>query len=466
MVSKTLSPQSSLDPEAIASLRNNVQGSVYLPDDAGYDDAVRAWAAHARHSPNVAVMPETDQDVARAVALAHRFDLPVAVQVTGHGVPRSANEGVFINTARMQGVSIDPERKLARAEAGVTWESLIPRAAEYGLAPLSGSSSTVGVVGYTLGGGYGWLARKYGRAADRVVSADVVTAEGELLHVTADAHPDLFWAIRGGGGNFGVVTALEFELVEVADVFGGSVMYPLEDAPRIFEAYSQWTASVTDDITSSIGILRMPPAPAIPPPLRGAQLVVIRACASGDLHAGEAAIAPMRLLGTQVMDTFTSMPFTQIDAISMDPKESMPALGTTMMLEDLDASAADALLGQMGAGVESPLLALEIRDYRRTTVEEGDTGAGSRFGLSMFAIGPVMSDEGKAALGDALSRLREAMQPYATEEVLLNFVGEGDVGADRTKAAYPDADFARLQEIKRRYDPQNRFRFNHNIAPE
>ncbi|HLU37008.1 MAG TPA: BBE domain-containing protein, partial [Thermomicrobiales bacterium] len=134
--------------------------------------------------------------------------------------------------------------------------------------------------------------------------------------------------------------------------------------------------------------------------------------------------------------------------------------------EDLDASAADALLGQMGAGVESPLLALEIRDYRRTTVEEGDTGAGSRFGLSMFAIGPVMSDEGKAALGDALSRLREAMQPYATEEVLLNFVGEGDVGADRTKAAYPDADFARLQKIKRRYDPQNRFRFNHNIAPE
>jgi hypothetical protein len=466
VVFNTLSPQSSLDPEAIASLRSHVQGSVYLPGDAGYDDGVGAWAAHAKHSPDIVVMPESDQDVARAVAFAHRFDLPVAVQGTGHGVPRSADEGVFINTSRMQGISIDPERRLARAEAGVTWESLIPRAAEYGLAPLSGSSSTVGVVGYILGGGYGWLTRKYGRAADRVVSADVVTADGELLNVTADAHPDLFWAIRGGGGNFGVVTALEFDLVEVAQVFGGSVMYPLEDAPRVFEAYSQWTASVTDDITSSIGILRMPPVPALPPPLRGAQLVVVRACASGDLHAGEAAIAPMRLLGTPVMDTFSAMPFTETDAISMDPKESMPALGTTMMLQDLDVAVVDALLGQVGAGVDSPLLSIEIRDYRRTSVEDAAPGAGSRYGLSMFAIGPVMNDKGKAAVDGALSRLREALRPYATRDVLLNFLGEGDVGPDRTRAAYPEKDFARLQQLKHQYDPQNRFRFNHNIAPE
>ena len=456
---------SSLDPEPVASLRAEIKGDVYLPGNDGFDDAIRAWSANIRHAPEIAVMPEDAHDVSRAVTFAHRFGLPVAVQGTGHGVPVACDEGMLINTSRMQRVSIFPDRSQARVEAGVTWEKVTPLAAQHGLAPLNGSASGVGVVGYTLGGGYGWLARKYGRAADRVVAADLVTATGELLHVSADSHPDLFWAIRGGGGNFGIVTALEFDLVPVEEVFGGSVMYPLADAPRVFAAYSQWAESVPDDITSSITILRLPAAPTLSPPLQGAQVVVIRACAVGDPGDGEAAIAPMRSLGTPVMDTFSVMPYTEIDAISMDPKESMPALATTLTLPALDEGTIAALLKVAGPGVETPLVAIEVRDFRRNGQHDTTAGAGSFAGLSLFAVGGMMSPEAKVELAAALDGLRHAMRPHAVERVALNFLGEGDVGPERTRAAFGEDAFARLQDVKRRYDPQNRFRFNHNIAP-
>jgi hypothetical protein len=372
---------------------------------------------------------------------------------------------MLINTSRMQRVSIFPDRSQARVEAGVRWEKVIPLAAQHGLAPLNGTSSSVGVVGYTLGGGHGWLARKYGRAAERVVAADVVTATGELLHVSADSHPDLFWAIRGGGGNFGIVTALEFELVPVDEVFGGSVMYPLADAPRVFAAYSRWAATVPEDVTSSITILRLPAAPTLPPPLQGAQMVVIRACAVGDLRDGEAAIAPMRSLGTPAMDTFGVMPYTAIDAISMDPKESMPALATTVTLPALDEPTIVALLGVAGPGVETPIVAIEVRDLRRNGQQDRTAGAGSFAGLSLFAVGAAMSPEATVALTSALDELRDALRPHAGERVAYNFLGEGDVGPERTRAAFGEEAFARLQDVKRRYDPGNRFRFNHNIVP-
>jgi hypothetical protein len=399
------------------------------------------------------------------VAFAHLFDLPVAVQGTGHGIPVHCDTGMLINTSRMQGVSIFPEHRLARVEAGVTWERVIPAAAEHGLAPLNGSSSGVGVIGYTLGGGHGWLGRKYGRAADRVVAADVVTATGELLHVSADSHPDLFWALRGGSGNFGIVTSLEFELVPVEEVFGGAVMYPLAEAPRVFDAYARWVGTLPDDITTSIAILRLPPVPTLPPPLQGAQLVVVRACAVGDPRDAEAAIAPIRKLGTPVMDTFGVMPYTAIDAISMDPKESMPARATSMVLADLNAGSVESLLRAVGPGVESPLLSVELRDYRRNDVATSDAGAGAQYGLSLFAVGAAMGPEGTLVLDAGLAGLREAMRPYMTERAMLNFLGDGDVGPERTRACFTTEEFARLQAIKRRYDPQNRFRFNHNIAP-
>lgn len=200
--------------------------------------------------------------------------------------------------------------------------------------------------------------------------------------------------------------------------------------------------------------------------LQGVQAVVIRACAVGDLRSGEATIAPMRQLGTAIMDTFCEMPYTAIDAISMDPKDSMPAYGTAMMLNDLDEETVSSLLAVAGPGVESPLLSIEVRDYRRIGPEGTSQGAGAFEGLSLFAIGVPMNPEAGMALQGALAGLRAAMQPHMADHVLLNFLGDGDVGPERTRAAYGADDFTRLREVKRRYDPENRFRFNHNIAPD
>lgn len=454
-----------LDPEAVASLRGQIQGDAYLPGDDGFDQAIHAWAALIQHTPAIAVMPETAHDVSRAVAFAHALDLQVAVQGTGHGIPVACDGGMLINTARMQRVTIYPERRLARVEAGVKWERVIPLAQEHGLAPLNGSSSDVGVVGYTLGGGHGWLARKYGRAAERVVAADVVTATGKLLYVSADSYPDLFWAMKGGSGNFGVVTSLEFELVPVETVFGGAVMYPLAEASRVFEAFARWTRTLSEDITASIAILRLPALPTLPPPMQGLQAVVVRACAVGDLKEGEAAIAPMRQLGTPVMDSFSAMPYTAIDAISMDPKESMPARATSMTLGDLDDTTISALLGSVGAGVESPFLSVEVRDYRRSGTGVAGQGAGDIDALTLFAIGVPVSQEAGMVLEQAVASLHDVMRPHASERVALNLLGDGDLGLERTRAAFAADHYARLEEIKRRYDPTNRFRFNHNIAP-
>jgi len=445
---------SRFNSEALEHLRTALKGQALLPGDAGFDEAILAWSRGIRHAPSIVVLPETAADVVAAVAFARDHDLPVAVQSTGHGVPVGCIDGMLINTMHMQGVTVDPATRIARVEAGAKWGSVVPVAQEHGLAPLSGSSTDVGVVGYTLGGGHGWLARKYGRAADRVVAADLVTAEGELLHVTEERHPDLFWAIRRGTSNFGIVTALEFELVPVAQVFGGSVMYPLMDASAVFAAFAGWVADLTDDVTASISIMRFPPLPELPPMLQGVACVVVRACAVDDLAAGEAAIAPMRSLGQPIIDTFGIMPFSAIDAISMDPVDPMPAIGRTLMLPSLDDAVIGALLAETGPGVESPILMTEIRYF-------GEAEAP----FSLYAVGVTFSPEMHAAVSEALMGLGQALQPFAADRVMLNFLADGDVGDHRTRAAYSEADYLRLQRIKGAYDPGNRFRFNHNIPP-
>lgn len=441
-------------PDALERLRADVQGDVFLPGENGFDEAMTSWALMIQHAPLLTVLPETANDVARVVTFAHEHDLPVGVLGTGHGTPVPVIDGVLINTSRMQGVTIDPENRTARVDAGVRWGSVVPLAHEHGLAPLNGSAPVVGVVGYTLGGGHGWLARKYGRAADRVIAADIVTATGELRHVTPESDPDLLWAIKGGGGNFGIVTSLEFGLVPVERVFGGSVMYPLAEAKRVYSGFSHWTETMPDDITASISIMRLPPVPDLPPALRGAELVVIRACAVGDLDAGASLIAPMRTLGTPVMDTFAEMPYSAIASISMDPTEPMPAMGATMMLDSLDDDVVDALLGVAGPDADLPLVMVDVRDLR--------PNAG---GLMLYAVGVAMNEEMSAAVKSALGGVREALLPYSTGRAMMNFMGDGNHGGHPVEAAFPEADFSRLRNLKRRYDPENRFRFNHNIAP-
>jgi hypothetical protein len=467
-ISSSTSP-APLDAGEVVTLRAGLLGDALLPGDEGYDGAVAAWSLLVAHTPAVAVMAESAEDIARAVAFAAAHDLPVGVMGSGHGQPLACEGGVLINTSRMRGVAIDSNDRIARVEPGAKWADVIPLAQECGLAPLNGSSTDVGVVGYTLGGGHGWLARKYGRAADRIVAAELVLASGETVRVTAESDPELFWALKGGSGNFGVITALEFELVPVTQVYGGATMYPLAAARDVLDAFSRWSPALPSGVTASIGILRLPPIPDLPPALQGAAVIAVRACAVGDLAAGEELIAPMRSLATPVMDTFGVMPYTAIDAISMDPVDPMPVMGMTMMLRDLNDETIDALLAVAGPGVETPLMMIDIRDLRPAADRVGGSGEDMRAlidGLPLYAVAVPMDEEMGQAIAGAMVMLRKTLAPFAVDRALLNFLGDGDEGPERTRAAFPAEAWERLLETKRRYDPDNRFRFNHNIAPD
>ncbi len=291
---------------ALEDLRAGLKGDAYVPGDAGYDEARVAWNLNAHQHPALVVMAQGAADVLAAVRLARDEGLGVGVMATGHGVAAPADGGVLINTSRMKGVHVDPETRTARVEAGAKWADVVPEAAAHGLAGLQGSSSDVGVVGYTMGGGFGWLGRKHGFAADSVKEADVVTADGELLTASADEHPDLFWGLRGGSGNFGVVTSLEFKLHPVGPtVLGGFVFYPFDQAREVARFYREFTSTAPDELTTHLAFATSPD---------GHPVVAYLVCYSGPVEEGEAVLAPLRAFGTPLADTIGPVPYTEVQA--------------------------------------------------------------------------------------------------------------------------------------------------------
>lgn len=453
-----------------ADLRSGLVGDVLMPGNSGYQEAIAAWVVNTGHRPELVVLAECANDIQRAVRFAGERGLPVGVQATGHGALVPVTRGILINTSRMQGISIDPVTCTARVEAGVKWTSVVPAAQAYGLAPLLGSTTDVGVVGYTLGGGIGWLARAYGFAADRIVSADLVTADGELVHVTEVAHPELFWALRGGSGNFGIVTALEFELVPVDTVFGGTAFYPIAHAKEVLSAFAAWTQDLPSEITASAGILRIPPLPELPEPLRGATVVFTRACGIGNLDQAEAIIGPIREIGglTPIVDTFGVMPFGAIDAISMDPVDPMPWTATTTSLTVLDEGTIDRLIAAAGEGVTTPVMMVEIR-FIEGAVDRMPRrgGVANRHEASMVVmIGAVVPDPAMAPMVHAaIAEVDAAFAPVSSGTVLLNFLHLGDASVERVRSCFAKDDYLRLTQVKAELDPGNMFRYNANIPP-
>jgi FAD/FMN-containing dehydrogenase len=348
MIEQPWAQQTRIDEAALELLRMTIPGRVFTPADDGYDGARAGFGLADLPSPDVVVVVTTSDDVIAAVNFARANDLPVGVKATGHNFGFPYQGGVMITTEQMQGVQIDPERRTARVEAGVRWRSVVAAAHEYGLAPLNGAAPHVGVVGYSLFAGFGWLLRKYGAAVDSVVAADIVTADGQLRHVSATQHADLFWALRGASGNFGVVTALEFKLYPVTHVYGGALFFPLERAEEILTAYSRWTETMPDEVTSSVVLFRIPPLPDLPPMLSGNAVITIRAAYLGSEEAGAALIAPLRALGGAILDTFRTMPYTEIGTIANDPTEPMPAWRTTTMLKDLSPETIETILRMDG----------------------------------------------------------------------------------------------------------------------
>ena len=446
-----------LEKTEVAGLREAVTGRVVAPGEDGYDAARAAWQRRHDSRPAVVVDATGAGDVAAAVRFARERALPLTVQSTGHGAARPADDGVLLKTGAMTGVEVDPARRVARVSAGALWGDVVAAAAPHGLAPLSGSSPTVGVVGYTLGGGAGWLSRAYGYAADSVVGADLVTADGSL--VSAEEHGDLFWALRGGSGNFGVVTALEFRLYPVGDVYAGMAMFDAGRAADAMAVYREWALDEPDASNCQVAIAQLPPIPELPEPVRGKRVLILRAFYLGAADEAASLLAPLReAAGQPLLDGTRATTFADAAAMFPPPPPSV----SVMSFHLFDAVPDEAIAA--AAEADGAISGIELRHWGGAMARPAD-GAGPighrdvPFSIVAAAQSPDPSatDDLVAAVEPVAARL----EPHATGGSFLNFLGD----ADRTAEAYTADDYRRLAEVKAAWDPDNVFRGNHNIPP-
>jgi FAD/FMN-containing dehydrogenase len=448
----------------VNSLKSRLADRVVGPEDPGWDEARRAWNLAVDQHPAAVARPESAEEVVAAVEVARQNGLRVAPQGTGHGAPpRASLEGsVLLDMARMNAVEIDPEGRRARLEAGAQWQHVVPPAAEHGLAALSGTAPDVCATGYLVGGGVGWMVRRYGLACNSVRGAEVVTADGRRVRADAGSEPELFWALRGGGGSFGVLTALELELFPVPELYGGVLFWPQERAAEVLEAWHEWTAAVPDEMTSIGRLLNVPPLEEIPEPVRGRSFVMVEAAWIGDEAAGSEQLAALRELGPE-MDTFAMIPPTGLGALHMDPPEPVPGAGDGMLLDDLPAAAIDAIVSTTGPRTDSPLVSLEVR-HLRGAAGRSDPAHGVRDALdasyALYAVGMAMNDGMKQTVVQRLDRLQAGLAPWAAGS-LLNFA-ERPVDPARM---FTDEAYRRLREVKSKYDPDNLMQANHEIPP-
>jgi FAD/FMN-containing dehydrogenase len=455
-----------MDPTVKDALARGVHGPVLMSGDDGYDDERLGYDRSVEHRPEIVVGATSAEDIIGAVRMARERDLPICVQATGHGACLPAVGALLISTRRMTGVRIDREAATATVQAGVRWERVIAEAAAVGLAPLSGSAPFVGAVGYTLGGGLGVLSRRYGYAADHVRSLDVVTADAQLLHVTPDEHADLFWGVRGGKDNLGVVSAMTVDLFPVTTLYGGGLFFGTDDAASAVDAYVAWTTTVPDEMTSSIALARFPDLDALPDPLRGRFVVHVRIAYVGPRDAGERLVAPLRAAGTPILDTVAEIPYTASGTIHNDPPEPIAAYGETGLLRELDGSAVDALLAAAGPGADAPNV-VELRHLggalgRPPAIPNAIGHRDAAFTLFSISVAdPARAD----ALRLANETLFDALRPWDHGGVFLNFLAGAHSAGEPVRNAYEPADHERLRTLKAAYDPDNVFRLNHNIEP-
>ncbi len=440
--------------------------AVILPEHPAYDDARRAWNLAADQRPAAVVQARSAADVVGAVALAAEYGLQVAGQSTGHlaaALP-DLDRTILVRTM-IGGVEVDPVARRARVGAGAIWQDVIDAAAPHGLAALSGSTHDVGVVGYVLGGGLSWLARAKGLAANHVHAIEVVTADGRLVRCDAGSDPDLFWALRGGAGNFGVVTAIEIDLFEITEVFAGMTVWPASQAREVLEAWTTWCATAPESVTTAFRLLRLPPIPELPEPLQDTPVVVVDgAVLAGAGEPADETLAPLRRIGTPIMDTWGPMPPAGLVQIHMDPPEPVPGIGDGILLGDLDDAAIDAFLEAGDPQVVRPLLLAELRQLGGA-VGRAPEGAGARGSLEgrfqLFAVGLPMGPDDGEAIDRRLEKLLGALRPWATGTVYLNFA---DRGGPARRGFQPEA-YERLRDVRGVWDPQERFVGSHRIEP-
>jgi hypothetical protein len=404
------------------------------------------------------------EELAAAVTYATANGRRVAVQGTGHGAASldSLEATVLVKTSAMRGVTIAPAALLARVEAGALWGDVVAPAAEHGLAALAGSSHDVGVVGYILGGGLSSLSRRHGLAAQSVLAAEVVTADGRLLRIDASHEPGLFWALRGGGGSFAAVTALEIRLIPFREATAGLLFFPLERAGQVLQTWRAWVAGVPDEMASCGRLIQFPPLPHIPEPVRGRSFVVVEAVHLGCAADTDELLSPLRTL-RPVCDTVSRATPRDLLRIHMDPPGPVPGVGDGMLLDELPAEAIDALVTVTGPDSGSRLLSVELRHLggalRRRAADAGAFGTLDA-AFSLVAAGMAPEPAAAQAARARIGQVKEALAPWRASRDFLNFQ---DKGQDAAKFFAPKV-LERLRHVKQAYDPANVFQANHPVS--
>jgi FAD/FMN-containing dehydrogenase len=448
-----------VDSSLVGDLAGGIAGSVIAPGDAGYDAARAVHNGLVERKPALIVRCHTTADVVAALAFARRTGLEVSVRGGGHNVAGRAvtDGGVMIDLAEMKGIAIDPDRATATAEGGVIWAELNNAAAEHGLAVTGGAVSTTGIAGYTLGGGLGWLMAKYGLAADNLLAVELVTAEGDILHVDASSHPDLFWALRGGGGNFGVATAFTYRLHRAQTIVGGLIAHSIDAAPELLRFYREAVAGASDDLTVFAGLVHAPDG-------SGAKLAALVVFHAGQAGEQERELEPFTGWGSPLVVEVGPMPYPVMNTL-LDA--GFPAGSLNYWLSSFTRGLPDELIEiavERFASVPSPMSAILLEHFHGAVTRVGvtETAVPHREEGWNLLIPSVWTDPTDTEANIAWSRATfAAMRPYFGTGRWLNYLGD-DQAEDAIRGAY-GRNYDRLREVKRRYDPDNVFHLNHNI---
>jgi hypothetical protein len=440
-----------------------------LPGDPGYAEECSTYNLLTPLRPRIAVGAETVADVQAAVRFAADNGLGIAVRGGGHIVARQDEGIVVVNMSRMQTVSVDANARQVRFGGGALWQDVLDAVTPLGLAPMNGSSPTVGATGYLMGGGHSpTLGRSLGWAAEYVSTLELVTADGKARQVTADSDPDLFFALRGTKGNFGIVTAVETEVFPVTHIYGGGLWFAGAETAAVLHAWREWVAGIPDEMSTSVAVQRLPPDPALPEPLRGAFVVHVRIQYNGTAELGEKLLTPLRDAAPTVLDTVGELTYAQAATIHMDPPVPLPYVDRSSGLAQLTGETVDALVRFAGPESGCQLVSMEIRHLggaldRAPRTPDAIPLRGLPFQLFAFGVGP---GEQLPELRAQLAAMVDQVRPWADTRRMVSFLSPDEAtGQHAIREIYGAELYDRLARIKRDYDPANMFRINHNIEP-
>ncbi|TAM70640.1 MAG: FAD-binding oxidoreductase [Microbacteriaceae bacterium] len=467
MTNSTAPSPASIASLPVAALRAAVDGPVFVRGEDGLASEVAAFNTTLVHDPDVVVGVASEADVAHAVRFAAAHGLPIHLHATGHGASAAIRSGMIISTSRLDTVLLDPQKRLAVIGAGVRWKPVIEAAAPFGLAPITGSSVTVGAVGYTLGGGLGPLARSHGFTSDWVRAFRVVTATGDIVIADADTNADLFWALRGGKGGLGVVTQMTLELVPLPTLYAGSLFF---DGPENIETalrvWAEWLTDAPGNVTTSVALLKLPELEFIPAPLRGRNVLTLRFAFPGEAAEGERLIAPLRNAAPIHLDTVAAMSPRDVGAIHNDPEQGGPGWLHTATLTGIDQELVTDLLEHLGPESNSPFLSAELRQLggRAALDSAVPSAVGGRDGMLVLTL--VALDPSRfATAADVAAAFTAAAGPWLADVTNVNF--GGDSSEQKVfESSWPIEIRERLRAVRSEHDPDGVFAFGPALVVE